>query len=153
MAAENEKALNHMRLEFLSLPENVGLARVAVASFVAQLDLTLNDLEELKVAISEAVSNSMIHGYQGKTSGVITVTAARYEDRLEIIVEDNGKGISDVQLATQPAYSTDPERMGLGFVFMNTFMDSVRVESEPNKGTRVIMTKKLDNLGIPAAKN
>ncbi|QGP94050.1 Anti-sigma F factor [Neomoorella glycerini] len=132
---------NSMALEFLSLPENVGLARVAVATFAAQVDMTLNELEEIKVAVSEAVSNAIIHGYNGEPRGIVRVAVERTEAGLVITVEDKGCGIPDVALAMQPAYSTDPERMGLGFAFMQSFMDELEVTSEVNRGTRVRMFK------------
>jgi len=131
---------NRMRLELLSLPENVGIARLAVASFASQLDFTLGDLEEIKVAVSEAVSNAVIHGY-GKELGQIVVTGVYEGDRLSISVEDAGRGIADIELARQPSYTTDPERMGLGFVFIESFMDEVKIESEPGRGTKVMMVK------------
>jgi stage II sporulation protein AB (anti-sigma F factor) len=132
-----------MRIEFLSCPENVALARIAVAAFAAQLEMTLNDLEELKIAVSEAVSNSVIHGYDNQPVGVIRLTANLYEDTLELIIDDDGKGIADIQLAMQPAFSTAPDRMGLGFVFMQSFMDEVVVNSTVNQGTQVILRKTL----------
>ncbi|MDN5344896.1 MAG: hypothetical protein PWQ18_1008 [Clostridia bacterium] len=132
---------NSMALEFLSLPENVGLARVAVATFAAQVDMTLNELEEIKVAVSEAVSNAIIHGYRGEANGTVRVAAERTITGLTITVEDQGCGIADVALAMQPAYSTDPERMGLGFAFMQSFMDDLEVTSEVDRGTRVKMFK------------
>lgn len=132
---------NSMALEFLSLPENVGLARVAVAAFAAQVDMTLNELEEIKVAVSEAVSNAIIHGYEGQPRGTVRVTVERTGAGLVITVTDQGKGIADIALAMQPAYSTDPERMGLGFAFMQSFMDELEVTSEVNRGTRVRMLK------------
>lgn len=134
---------NYLRMEFPSLPENVGLARVAVASFISQVDLTLNELEEIKVAVSEAVSNAIIHGYQNSGRGTILIEAFRSENKLILIVEDKGQGIADIKRAMEPAYSTDPERMGLGFVFMKSFMDKVEVESKVGQGTKVIMTKNL----------
>ena len=145
MTKKNDKVLNLLKMEFLSLQENVGLARVAVASFAAQDDLTLNELEEIKVAVSEAVSNSIIHGYDNSEKDVIKINIIRYEDRLQIEVIDEGKGIEDVDQAVQPAFSTDPERMGLGFVFMGSFMDVLTVNSKPGSGTQVIMEKKISN--------
>lgn len=133
-----------MTLEIMSNSENVGVARVAVASFLAQLDLTLNDIEEIKVAVSEAVTNSIIHGYDNSPWETIKIDAKLYEDKFIIQVEDKGKGIEDIELALQPAFSSDPERMGLGFVFMNSFMDKVSVYSKLNLGTKVIMEKKLN---------
>lgn len=134
---------NQMKIEFLSIPENVAFSRVVVASFAAQLDFTLNDLEEIKVATSEAVSNSIIHGYENQPIGMVRIKATIDDRTLEIIVEDDGKGIADIELATQPAYSSDPERMGLGFVFMKSFMDQIVVTSEVNKGTQVRLIKSL----------
>lgn len=137
---------NKIVLEMMSRPENVALSRVAVASFAAQLDLTLNDLEEIKVATSEAVSNAIIHGYQNNPDGIVTLVAMLYEDALEIHVNDSGVGIADIEMAVTPAYSTDPERMGLGFVFMKSFMDKLDVKSELNKGTQVVMVKYLNKV-------
>jgi len=134
---------NQMKLEFLSLPENVALARVSIAAFAAQLDFTLTDLEEIKVAVSEGVSNSVIHGYGNRPDGIIRVVASISGDSLELLIEDDGKGIEDIPQALQPAFSTDPERMGLGFVFMQSFMDRFQVTSEPGRGTRVMMVKQV----------
>ncbi|MGQ9824019.1 MAG: anti-sigma F factor [Desulfotomaculales bacterium] len=134
---------NQARLEFTSLPANVAFARVAVAAFASQLDFTLNDLEEIKVAVSEAVANAVIHAYENRPEGIIIVEMVITDEVLEIRVEDRGKGIANVKKALEPSYSTDPERMGLGFVFMQSFMDSLRVESSVGKGTIVTMSKKV----------
>ncbi len=136
---------NRIRMTFPSGSENVAIARVTAAAFAAQLDLTLNDIEEIKVAVSEAISNAVIHGY-GEQPGEIEFTLALDGDRLEFVVTDNGKGIADIEQARQPSFSTDPERMGLGFVFMESFMDELVVESSVGKGTTVRMAKR-----IPAA--
>lgn len=136
---------NEMRLEFPSQPENVGLARVTVAAFAAQLDYTLADLEEIKVAVSEAVTNAIVHGYGGP-GGKVTVRAYLHDDALEVLVEDQGRGIDDVPRALEAGYSTDPERPGLGFVFMRSFMDRLEVDSEPGRGTRVAMYKLLSRV-------
>jgi len=135
------KVINFLTMEFLSVPENVGLSRVAVASFAAQMDMTLNDLEEIKVATSEAVSNCIIHGYHNQPIGKVWISVTQFDDRLEIIVRDEGVGIENVEQAMEPAYSTDPERMGLGFVFMRSFMDDLQVQSEVGKGTQVKLVK------------
>ncbi|BAF59406.1 MAG: anti-sigma F factor [Pelotomaculum sp.] len=135
--------INQMKLEFLSIPANVAFARVTVAAFASQLDFTLSDLEEIKVAVSEAVGNSIIHGYENAPDKIVKVYAALTGDTLEVKVEDSGKGIEDVNLALQPAYSTDPERLGLGFVFMQSFMDSLQVESTPGRGTLIKMSKRV----------
>lgn len=137
---------NFIRLEFSSLPENVAMARVLIASLAAQLDTTLNDLEEIKVAVSEAVSNAIIHGYQNNSTGIVSVEAKITVGMLEIMIEDSGIGIEDVEQAMAPTFSTDPDRMGLGFVFMKSFMDNVKVISHVGRGTKVTLQKKfLDN--------
>jgi stage II sporulation protein AB (anti-sigma F factor) len=148
------KIKNQMKLSFLSVPENLPLARVTAASFASQLDFTLDDLEDIKVAISEAVSNCIIHGYENDANRTISVVCTIYDDILEMVVEDEGKGIADISQAMQPAYSTDPERMGLGFTFMQSFMDRLDVKSNVNKGTRVIMTKRpQDNAAAASEEN
>ncbi len=145
------KIKNQMKLSFMSMPENLPLARVAAASFAAQLDFTLDDLEEIKVAVSEAVSNCMIHGYENDLNRTISITCSVFEDVLEMAVEDEGKGIADIVQAMQPAFSTDPERMGLGFTFMQSFMDKIDVQSTVNKGTRVIMSKRPQDAAAAAS--
>lgn len=132
---------NWMKIEFYSLPSNVALARVATGTFASQLDFNLNDLEEIKVAVAEAVTNAIVHGYNNKTDKIVKLTAEIGKESLQIIIEDEGKGIEDIEKVLQPAYSTDPERMGLGFAFMQSFSDSFQVESNPGEGTRVTMTR------------
>ncbi|WP_425387455.1 anti-sigma F factor [Desulfovirgula thermocuniculi] len=138
-------------MEFPSLPENVAFARVAVASFASQLDFTIHDIEEIKVAVSEAVANAIVHGYGNSRGGLIRVCLKLTDEALEIQVEDHGKGIEDVKKALEPTYSTDPERMGLGFVFMQAFMDYLHVDSAPGKGTRVTMVKNVPRGAAAAA--
>lgn len=137
---------NHLGLTFSSLAENVGIARMLIASIGAQLDLSLNDIEELKVALSEAVSNAIIHGYHNNPNELVYLDIDLDSEALRIVVRDEGCGISDIEQAMQPAYSTDPERMGLGFVFMQSFMDDLHVESTVDKGTIVTMIKQLDKI-------
>ncbi|SFL80979.1 anti-sigma F factor [Pelosinus propionicus] len=132
---------NQITMSIRSLSENVGIARVSTAAFAAQVDFTLNEIEEIKVAVSEAVSNAVIHGYEYQ-DGEIQIKMTLYEDKLEYVIIDHGKGIADIALARQPSYSSDPERMGLGFAFMESFMDELYIESEVNKGTLVRMVKK-----------
>ncbi len=139
---------NQLKLSFMSIPENVALARVAVAAFAAQLEFTLEDIEEIKVAVSEAVSNCIIHGYENDPNHTVNIVCTIYDDLLEILVEDEGKGIADVSKALQPAFSTDPERMGLGFTFMQSFMDKVDVKSALDRGTTVTMLKRPDNAAV-----
>jgi stage II sporulation protein AB (anti-sigma F factor) len=136
---------NSIKLEFPSKGENVALARITIAALVSQLELTLNDLEEIKVAVSEAVSNAVIHGYGNKPDGLITVIGILQNEKIIIEIIDQGIGINDIEKAMEPAFSTDPERTGLGFVFMQSFMDEVKVESQENHGTRVILSKQLNS--------
>lgn len=133
---------NSLKMVFDSLSENVGIARVTAAAFAAQLDFTLNEIDEIKVAVSEAVSNSVIHGYGG-SNGVVELIMTLTENAVEYIVKDFGRGIADLEQARQPSYSSDPERMGLGFVFMESFMDELFIETEVDKGTTVRMVKKV----------
>ncbi|MDT8901096.1 anti-sigma F factor [Anaeroselena agilis] len=137
MASKNE-----IRMSFPSNSENVGIARITAAAFASQLDLTISDIEEIKVAVSEAITNAVIHGY-GAGEGEIEFTLMLDGDRLEFVVADHGKGIADIEQARQPSFSTDPDRMGLGFVFMESFMDEVVVESAVGTGTTVRMVKRL----------
>ncbi len=133
---------NQIKVVLRSLSENVAIARVTAAAFAAQLDITLNEIEEIKVAVSEAVSNIVIHGYE-EEDGQIELIMNLYEDKLEYIITDTGKGIADIALARQPSYSSHPERMGLGFAFMESFMDELDVTSVINQGTTVRMAKKI----------
>jgi len=141
---------NQLALTFSSIAENVGIARMLIASIGAQLDLSLNDIEELKVAVSEAVSNAIIHGYRRSPDHIVYLNIELDDEALKIVVRDEGCGIPDLEQAMQPAYSTDPERMGLGFVFMQSFMDELNVESQVNQGTTVTMVKYL-NRARPSA--
>ena len=142
---------NQMKLTIMSIPENVPLARVTVAAFAAQLEFTLEDLEEIKVAVSEAVSNSIIHGYRNDQNQSVSVTCTIYPETLEISIEDNGVGIENVSEAMQPAFTTETDRMGLGFTFMQSFMDKLSVESEPNRGTKVTMVKRPLDIAAAAS--
>lgn len=137
--------INQMKLEFLSVPENESFARVAVSAFAVQLDPTLDVLADIKTAVSEAVTNAIVHGY-GEKPGTVAVSAALDRDgTLDITVSDRGRGIADIAQAMQPFFTTQPEkeRSGMGFSVMQTFMDQVRVESFPGEGTTVRMKKKL----------
>lgn len=138
---------NEMQIRFLSRAANVGLARVAVAGFAAQLPFSLADLEEIKVAVSEAVSNAMLHGYPGREDGWVEVRARIVGRELQLAVQDWGVGMADVNLARQPNYSSDPERMGLGFAFMESFMHGLQVESRPGAGTIVRMWREALRAG------
>lgn len=133
---------NEMKLEFKAISQNEGFARVAVAAFVSQLNPTIEELAEIKTAISEAVTNAVIHAYNGM-GGQVYIECAIEDDMVTITVSDNGKGIEDIQKAREPLYTTNPdgERSGMGFTVMETFMDSVEVQSSADSGTRVTMTK------------
>lgn len=129
---------NYVHFEFYSLPENVSFARACVGAFASQLDYTLDDIEEIKLIISEAVSNSIIHGYDNDSKQLIDITVTINDDHsLEMIVKDHGKGMESVEKAMEAAYSSDPARMGLGFTFMKTFSDEMDVLSKPHEGTSV----------------
>jgi len=141
------KYLNRMKLEFLNRSENESFARVAVAAFASPLDPTVEELTEIKTAVSEAVSNAVIHAYPDGEEGMVTVECAIDEDRrVTIVVSDNGVGIEDVEKAREPLFTTKPgeERSGMGFTVMESFMDRLEVESKPGAGTKVTMIKNLD---------
>lgn len=135
--------MQYFELVCPSRPENVGLCRVVVATFAANLDFTLAEIDEIKVAVSEAVSNVVVHAYPDK-EGLISLRCEESEGGITISVRDQGVGIRDVDQARQASFSTDPERMGLGFVFMESFSDEFLVESEPGKGTRIEMRKRRE---------
>ncbi|HQE67119.1 MAG TPA: anti-sigma F factor [Bacillota bacterium] len=138
------KADNEMKLEFLSKSQNESFARSVVAAFVAQLDPTIEELAEIKTAVSEAVTNAIIHGYSCEIGNVVIISRI-FGDTVEIEVKDFGVGIADIELARQPLYTSKPEleRSGMGFTVMETFMDKVEIESLPWKGTTIRMTKKI----------
>ena len=138
------KALNTEKITFPSRSVNEGFARSALSAFAAQADPTLDELADVKTAVSEAVTNCIVHAY-ANTIGPITLTAALYEDgTLRVAVADKGCGIPDVSKAMEPLFTTGgAERAGLGFAVMESFMDSVKVRSAPGKGTRVTLSKRL----------
>lgn len=139
------KHQNEMQITFPSLPENESFARVVVAAFAVQLCPTLSEIADIKTAVSEAVTNAIVHGYEG-TRGLVTLSAAiRDRDLLTIEVSDNGKGIPDIPQAMEPFYTAHPEqeRSGMGFAVMQTFMDDLTVDSTPGSGTTVRMTKRI----------
>lgn len=135
---------NIMKLEFLSKSTNEGFARVAVAAFVSQLDPTIEELSEIKTAVSEAVTNSIVHAYDNEL-GFIYISAQIKDDVVTIQIKDKGKGINDVDKAKEPLFTTKPdlERSGMGFTIMESFMDKLVVKSEINKGTTVTMSKRI----------
>ncbi len=136
---------NEAKLSFFSKSTNESFARVAVSGFFMQLDPTVDELTDIKTAVSEAVTNAIVHGYR-ETTGVVYITLRIVKDRIAYVkVRDVGCGIPDVKQAMEPLYTTAPEeeRAGLGFAVMQSFMDTVRVRSKPGKGTTVVMTKSL----------
>lgn len=135
---------NFMKIEFLSKSNNEGFARVAVAAFVSQLDPTIEELSEIKTAVSEAVTNSIVHAYEDEL-GMIAISAQIKEDTVNIQIKDKGKGILDIEKAKEPLFTTKPdlERSGMGFTIMENFMDKLVVKSEPDKGTTVSMSKRI----------
>jgi stage II sporulation protein AB (anti-sigma F factor) len=136
-------AHNRVVAELSSLPENVGVARLLVAMVAAQGEFTVTEVDEVKLAVSEAVTNAVVHAYNSEPTHVIRLEVSLTDGLLEVIVTDQGRGIDDVALAMQPAVSSDPDRMGLGFCFMDSHMDTLEVDSAPGRGTRVRMTKRV----------
>lgn len=139
---------NKVSIELMSKSQNEGFARVAVAAFVSQLDPTVEELTDVKTAVSEAVTNSIIHGYENKKEGIIRIEASITENEITISIEDFGRGITNVEQAMEPLYTSKPEleRSGMGFTVMETFMDSLEVKSEEGKGTKVVMKKKFNTV-------
>ena len=137
---------NKVKVEFLAKSENESFARIAVAAFVAQLDPTVDELADIKTAVSEAVTNSIIHGYQNDQTKIVCIEVGLLNDEIEIVVIDKGVGIEDIETAKEPLYTSRPEleRSGMGFTVMETFMDSLVVESTKDFGTKVIMKKKIN---------
>lgn len=135
-------AHNRVVVELSSLPQNVGVARLLVAMVAAQADFTVSEIDEIKLAVSEAVTNAVVHGYGSEPDHTVRLEVSLEGPFLEVVVADQGRGIDDIGLAMQPAVSSDPERMGLGFAFMESHMDSLQVESAPGCGTRIRMTKR-----------
>ena len=135
---------NEMRLEFLSKSSNEAFARVAVAAFASQLDPTIEEIADIKTAVSEAVTNSIIHGYENQ-GGYIRIFAGIVNDFIEIEISDDGNGIENIEIAMQPLYTSKPEleRSGMGFTIMENFMDELQVESEQGRGTKIRMTKTI----------
>lgn len=138
------KSMNYIKLEFPSRSSNESFARSAVAAFALQLDPTLDELGDIRTAVSEAVTNAIVHAYPDALGTVILRARILDGGRLEISVKDKGRGIEDVKKAMQPLYTTGgEERSGMGFTIMESFMDTVRVRSKPGKGTAVTMARRI----------
>ncbi|MFD2702486.1 anti-sigma F factor [Paenibacillus shunpengii] len=143
----SEQLSNFMNLQFSAKSENESFARVAVAAFISQLDPTMDELSDLKTVVSEAVTNSIIHGYNNDSAGVVTIKAEIIGDMITLVIEDQGQGIEDLELAKQPLYTSKPEleRSGMGFTIMENFMDECEVVSEPGRGTSIMMKKRIES--------
>lgn len=135
---------NYVTLEFLSRSSNEGFARVAAAGFAAQLDPTLDELGDIKTAVSEAVTNAIVHGYPDQLGKIVMKLKLLENNTLEITVRDWGKGIEDIQQARQPLFTTGgEERSGMGFTIMESFMDRLTVKSTSGRGTTVTMRRRI----------
>lgn len=139
--------INEMKLCFQARGENEAFARIAVTGFLAYINPTVDELEDVRMSVSEAVTNAIIHGYEEKASATVYVSGMLYRYQkgylLQVVVEDTGKGIENIEAAMEPMFTTKPEldRAGMGFAFMTAFMDEVVVESELTKGTSVMLMK------------
>ncbi len=145
MARKKAKVINEIKVSFPSLSENERFSRLVVSGFASQLDPQVDEISDIKTAVSEAVTNSIVHAYKNEI-GKIELVARIYDDNeIYIKIKDHGCGIPDVKKAMEPLFTTSPEeeRAGLGFAVMESFMDKLRVISKEGKGTSVILTKKL----------
>lgn len=143
---------NEMEISFCAIAENEVLARMVISAFLVRVNPTMSMISEVRTAVSEAVTNAIVHAYAEKGDGKVVLRAALDSDRVHIEVEDFGCGIGDIQQAMQPFYTSQPERerTGMGFSLMQSFMDGVRVRSAVGKGTLILMTKLLDKEDIDA---
>lgn len=135
---------NYMKLEVPAKSSNEAFVRATVGAFVSQMDPTIEEIADIKTAVSEGVTNAIIHGYE-HIKGVVTVICRSEENMIEIVISDSGVGISDIEKAREPLYTSKPkeERSGMGFTVMETFMDVLIIESEVGVGTRITMRKRI----------
>ncbi len=142
------KVRNSTRISFLSRSSNEAFARSVAGAFCLQLDPTIEEITDIKTAVSEAVTNCIVHGYPDKLGNIVMTMDIIEPDTLRISIADKGVGIPDVKLAMQPLFTTGntDERVGLGFAVMETFMDKIRVTSKPDRGTRVTMKKRIESI-------
>ncbi len=136
-----------MSLEFSALSQNESFARVTVAAFIAQLDPTMDELTEIKTVVSEAVTNAIIHGYESNPNGTVKIEASIEDNVIDLMIKDEGVGISDIDEARQPLFTTKPEleRSGMGFTIMENFMDELNIVSHPGEGTIIRLKKHVTN--------
>ena len=141
---KNKIKENEMKLEFISKSNNEAFARISVAAFVAQLDPTIEEISDIKTAVSEAVTNAIVHGYED-SMGIVTIICKIHENEVYIEISDTGKGIENIEVAKQPLYTTRPnlERSGMGFTIMESFMDELNIQSILGLGTKVTMKKTI----------
>lgn len=141
-----EKIINRLTARFSSVSENESLSRILITGFIMPYDPTVEEIADIKTAVSEAVTNCIVHAYKNRTDGIIELKATYTDNsKLTVTVKDHGCGIEDVDLARRPLYTTDKEneRSGMGFSIMETFSDRLTVRSEVSKGTRVTLVKRL----------
>ena len=140
---------NNVEIVFDAKSENESFARVAAAAFVTKLDPTLEEISDIKTAVSEAVTNSIVHGYEGREGKVYMILGAK-DNEVTIKIKDEGVGIENIHRAMEPLFTTKPEleRSGMGFSFMEAFMDELEVQSKVQKGTTIIMKKKIGGCGL-----
>lgn len=139
---------NYLKLDIKAVLDNVSVVRVAIATFISNMDITIDELMDVKTAVSEAVTNSIEHGYDEYNKGNVKVEAYIIQDEydiIKIIVEDTGVGIEDIELATTPAYTSKPEmeHAGMGFTIMESFMDKILIDSVAGQGTKITLIKKI----------
>lgn len=144
-----KKIENYLNVKFKSISENESLARLIISSFILPLNPTIEELNDIKTSVSEAVTNSIIHGYNNESNNLVTLEAFIKDNVVVIKIIDEGIGIKNIELAKEPLYTSKPEleRSGLGFTIMENFMDSLEINSEYGKGTKLIMSKKISNKG------
>ena len=149
-----EQIDNEMELEFISKATNEAFARITIAAFASQLDPTIEELADIKTAVSEAVTNCIIHAYENR-QGIIKINAKLKDNQIIIQISDNGKGIENVDVAKEPLYTTKPnlERSGMGFTIMESFMDSMKVESIVGLGTKITLVKSIKKVEIQEDEN
>lgn len=145
LVKEKTRADNRIEIRFPARSENESFARIAIAAFVARFNPTMEELSDIKTAVSEAVTNAIIHGYQNEENGYVVMQCISVGNEIEVSVIDTGVGIEDIEKAMEPLFTTqaDSERSGMGFSFMEAFMDELRVESTVGVGTTVHMKKKI----------
>ncbi|MFK2824267.1 anti-sigma F factor [Bacillus sp. B190/17] len=138
---------NEMNVQFSALSENESFARITVAAFIAQLDPTMDELTEIKTVVSEAVTNAIIHGYEGNPAGIVYMSVILEDGTVDLIIRDEGIGMENVEEAREPLFTTKPEleRSGMGFTIMENFMDEIEVISHKGTGTSIRLKKQLAN--------